>query len=209
MLERGASIPRFPPGSRGKFTIGAIATSSGTVGVSARVTLARGFVDPNPDDNSATVNVPTIGLTPPGTADLSVSIMPYTAFLTSSGDGVFEFYVTVRNLGAGDAHFAVVQVPQIAGATVTQVRCAIVSSAARAGQSGQCPLNLTGAGLSTGLELIRFPAGTRAQFDIELSTPPVTGSTVVLSANITVPSGGSDPDLSNNSASVTASAQPR
>jgi hypothetical protein len=196
-IEQGLAIPRLGAGSTITFRIDAIATISGNQTLSASATPPSGMSDPVVSNNSATAVVATIGETP-GNADVSIVIVKRPP----PGKNMVGFEVNVRNAGPDPASLTVIRVPAVAGTTVALENCAVPLYATTPVKA-QCPFNLTVAGLATGLEIPWFPANSSLTFTIDLKLPTSSG-TVTLSANATVPKGGTDPDPKNNSAHATA-----
>ena len=199
-IEQGVTIPLLETGPSVTFTIQAIATSSGTQTLSATVAPRTGTTDPVATNNSATATVATTGVAPPGNSDLRVTI-PGAAQVGSKVT-TFSFAVTVRNLGPDDAHFVVVRIPAVAG--VTLEGCGGPQPAAP--PFPMCPVTPTISGLASGLEIPQLPAGTEVRFNFKAMTPNLTPATITIAATADLPSGGTDPNLTNNSASSTVSA---
>jgi hypothetical protein len=196
-VEQGIAMPRLPPGAAVTFTISALATTTGSVTLPASVALSAGFADPVPSNNSASTAASLVGIAPPGNADVQASVT-----VTQIGPAQRRFSVKVSNAGPAAANFAVVQVPAVTGMTLVELSCARVG--VQYGPVAQCPPNPTMARLATGLEIPQLQAQSAITFTIDLraDTPPTS---VTLLAHVTPPSGGTDPNPANNSASATGS----
>jgi len=200
-IEQGVTIPLLEVGPSLTFRIQAMATSSGTQTLSATVAARTGTTDPVATNNSATATVATTGVAPPGNSDVRVSMLSSVQVRTRTNAATFSFVVTVRNLGPDDAHFVVVRIPAVAGETLEG--CAPSQPAAP--PYPMCPVSPTISGLASGLEIPELPAGTEMRFSFQKIVPALP-ATATMSATANLPSGGTDPDLANNSASSSASA---
>jgi len=199
-IEQGVAIPILAPDDSVTFTVQVIATSSGTQTVSASATPPSLIPDPAPANNSATAMVPTTGVPPPGTSDLSVSVTA-SARPPTGGAPVIFVVIDVVNAGPGPVNFAAVRAPALAGTTATRFVCGGIPSPI--GPSALCPFAPTASGLATGLEIPQLPANSRLQFRIDVIAPTSPGAMTV-TATASMPPGGTDPNPANNSASATA-----
>src|SRR5262249_36584307 len=140
-----------------------------------------------------------VGGAPPGNADVQVTVTEM-----HQGPSTFGFMVRVANAGPGAANFAVIRVPAVPAMTVVALACDLPGNAAVSANHATCPPSLTIAGLGAGIEIPQLPALSAVIFKIDRRSP-TPPSTVTLTATATPPAGGTDPNMANNSASLTAS----
>ncbi|MEP6790065.1 MAG: hypothetical protein ABI907_01765 [Ramlibacter sp.] len=106
-----------------------------------------------------------------------------------------SYVLTVGNNGAGPADGIVIKDPAVAGLSKTAVTCSA------AGSGAQCPLSLTTSGLEgAGLTVPALPANTTLTLTVTASVSALNG-TVTNTASVNVPSGMTDSNMANNTAS--------
>jgi len=200
-IEQGTIIPVLQPGRSMIFTIDAIATTSGTKTLSATARPPAGVTDSVASNNTVSASISTIGLAPPGNSDVRASAVSGVQATTRSAR--IDFTITVANAGPDDANFATIRIPTPGVAGLMFDGC---DASANIGiPAAMCPPGATITGLASGLEIPQFPAGSgiRLRFHLLALSLPATAT---MSATVTVPQGGTDPNTTNNSATATASA---
>ena len=156
--------------------------TSGTLSNTASVAAPSGVTDPNGANNTATATTPLVAQ-----ADLSIT---KTASRSSYVAGSpLTYTITVSNGGPAAA----------VGATVSDVVPAALSAFGWTCSPGCAPSSGTG-NVSASVSLA---AGASAVITLTGTVPPKTKGTVVNTATVAAPSGLTDPNLANNSATRT------
>ncbi len=139
-----------------------------------------------------------------GTTVTSGQVITYTLVVKNTGDAntASAYYsLVVTNSGPAAADNAVVTDPAVANFTATTVNCGSASGGA------VCPASPTVAELQgAGITIATLPSGGSLTFTVS-GTAGVTGS-IANTATITVASGITDPDNSNNTSTVNTSITP-
>ncbi len=176
------SLGTVPAGGSASVVLQVIPNAAGTLTDSANVT--SGVTDPNPANNSASVTVTAVAAAQP-MADLSLSLTaapnPVTVGQT------LTYTLNVANAGPSDA----------TGTVLSDQLPAGVSLASAQPSQGACSGTTT-----VSCSLGTVPAGGSAS--VVLQVIPNAAGTLTDTASVT--SGVTDPDTSNNSASVTVDA---
>ena len=193
-LQAGLSLPTLPGGGILTFTLDATVTAaSGTVSITATMTLPAGVTDTNLANNSATDTD-------------SVTAAPIVADLVvTKSDGVTEllpgqgttYTITVTNKGPDAVTGATLTDTAPAGLTFGNWTCVATAGSSCAS---------SGAGnLSTPINLL---VGGTATFLVPATVSGNAPASVVNSAMATVPSGVTDPVPANNTATDVNEAVP-
>jgi uncharacterized repeat protein (TIGR01451 family) len=185
-----ATTVNLLPGASVTFTITATIdpSATGTVDNTATVTAPQGATDPDTSNNSAT---DTMTLTP--TADLQVTKTDDTSGHTAAAGATVTYTVLVTNAG----------VSAVRGASVTDDQPTGISSqswtAVTSGGASVASASGTG-NIATTADL---PPGGSVTFTVTAVIDPSATGSVTNTANVGVPVGVTDPDLTNNSAGDT------
>jgi len=183
------AIPTLPAGGQLVFTVnGTAPNAQTTLSNSASIAAPAGTNDPTPANNSAGPVTTTVN----ANVDLAVSGVLTNTGSVYTGDTV-GYTFTVTNNGPGDATGAPVSIPvppQLAGVTWT---CAPAARCGATSGSGAVSLSAT---LANGASLTISISGT---------APSTTPSTIdATTATASAPSGLTDTNTANNSATVPA-----
>lgn len=196
-LAKGWTISHLAAGATETLTMDAsVSANSGPLTLTAEATPPSGAPDLNPANNSATLNATVVPLA----ADLKVSVSE-----TDHGPAPqteFAYLVTVTNVSGLPAYDAVVISPAIAGIKKLAVSCTSKASAVGNpfGGAAICPTNLTPLQIEEGVSVPQLYPGSDVTFIIHAFA--TTAGNHTLSASATLPSGMSDPVMSNNSATA-------
>ena len=184
------TIPSFPSGGSVLITIRGTAPATGPVVNTVTISTPVGVTDSNPANNTSSVTT-RIG-TPPLEADLAVIKAGPAA---TSPSNIIRYVIDVVNGGPGAANGAVFRdnVP----ATITGVTWTCSSS----GQA-TCPA-ASGAGNAIAQTILAMPMNGRLRYVVTGTVAANSTGTIVNTATVTPPQGVIDPDLSNNSSTVT------
>ena len=182
-----------PVGAALTYTVVANIASSATGSLvnTATVIPPAGVTDPNLSNNSAT-DSDTIT---PLTADLAITKTDGVTSVVPGGTTTYTIVVT--NAGPAAADGAIFTDPPVANLGVTGVTCGGPSGGAA------CPTvpNTTIALLQgAGIVIPALPSGGSVTFTVTATIAGNATGTIANTANIAAPSGVSDPNLSNNSA---------
>jgi uncharacterized repeat protein (TIGR01451 family) len=186
-----AQIASLPSGGSVVLTISGTVSNaaSGSFTNTATVNPPATVNDPNPANNSSTVNT-TVG-TVPATADVSIV---KAGSATVQVGGAITYQLTVVNAGPGPANGSTVidNVPAvIAGVTTTCV-----------GSGGAvCPAAIA-AGNAVNTVIPALPSGGQITLTIA-GTAPAAAQSITNTATVAVPSGITDPTPINNTSSTT------
>jgi uncharacterized repeat protein (TIGR01451 family) len=169
-----------------QITVSGTAVSAGGITNTAVATLnTPGLTDPNTSNNTSTATT-TIS---PLAADLIV--VKTDGVNTVTVGSVTAYSIAVGNAGPAQANGAVVSDPVSAGLTLLSVTCSALNGAV-------CPVGLSTANFQTGVAIPNLPVGGTVTFNAIMQVTALAGSNVSNVANVTAPSGTTDPDLSNN-----------
>ena len=169
-------------------------SATGDLMNTATVAVPAGVTDPNLSNNSAT-DTDTIT---PLLADLAISKTDGATSVNPGGTTTYTIVVT--NAGPAAADGAVFTDPAVANLSVTSVTCGSPSGGAA------CPTvpNTTVALLQgAGIVIPALPSGGSVTFTVPATVAGSATGTIANTANIAAPSGVTDPNLSNNSATDT------
>jgi len=162
--------------------------ASGTIANTASVAPAAGVTDPTPGNDSSTDNVPV-----KPNADLSLTKAPTTA-MTAGANATYNF--TVHN--GGPSNVSGFTVTDTLDSNLTYVSsspniCSVTNTAGNGAQTITCT-DTTG-----------ITNGNDSTFNVTvaLEATATPGSTIDNTATVTPPADTNDPNLSNNSGSVT------
>ncbi|MCK7593437.1 hypothetical protein M0G41_07120 [Lysobacter sp. CAU 1642] len=197
-IEAGTlAIPALPTG--GSVTLEVTATVSAAAGstVTNTVTVSppSGITDPVPGNNSADDTDSVVAGSQPS-ADLSISKDNGVSSLSVGGST--SYTLLVSNAGPNAADGASVSDPAVSGLSKTAVLCT--------GSTGGavCPASPDVASLEAGtLAIPTFPVGGTLTLRVDASVTAAGGSAVTNIAEVSVPSGLTDPDSNNNTSSDT------
>lgn len=184
----GVTVATLPSGGSLSITLTAnITATSGSVANTATATLPSGVTDPNPGNNSAT---DTDTITP--VANLAIT---NTDGVTAVGAGSTVTYtVVVSNTGPSAANGATVTDTLPAALTGATWTCVAAGGAVCPATSG------SGSILQT---IATFPSGGSLTYTITGTVSASATGTLANTATVTAPSGVTDPNTSNNSATDT------
>ncbi len=189
MQGSGILIPTLPSGGSVTFTVTGTANgSASSIANVATITAPAGVTDPNTGNNSATDATNTVL----PAADLAIT---KTDGLTVVGSGApLEYTITVTNNGPSAANGAILKDAAITGFNVTTVTCRDAAGGA------VCPSAPTKTALQgSGVTINTLPSGGSMTF-VVAGTVTATSGTLSNTATITAPSGISENNPSNNSA---------
>ena len=177
----------LPAGGSATFTLnGTLATSaSGTLANTATVATAAGTTDTNPANNSATDSDTIVPL-------VDLSITKTDGQTTVALGTVVHYAVVVSNAGPSTATNAVVNDTAPAGLTGVTWTCAAAAGSSCGTASGSG--NITN-------RTVTLPSGGSATFTVN-GTASATGS-LVNTATVAAPTGTTDPNTANNTATDT------
>jgi len=190
-----SAVATMPPSSQIVYTITARVDpqASGSISNTASANPPTGITDPTPGNNSATdTNTVT------RRADVQVT---KTASTTSLVPGQpLTYTVVVSNPGPSQANGVVVN-DVIPTNGVTGISW---NSLASGGATGN-----TSSGTSNINDTLNMPPGSSVNYQITLQTSPSATGSLANTATVTPPSGVTDPNSSNNTATATATYTPR
>lgn len=173
----------LPVGGSATFDlIGTVNASSGTLANTATVAASAGTTDPNTADNSSTDTDSIVPL-----ADLSIT--KTDGQTTVSLGGAVHYTIVVGNAGPNTATNAVVNDTMPVGLTGVTWTCTAAAGSSCGTASG------TG---NIANRTVTLPAGGSATFSVN-GTASATG-TLANTATVAAPSGTTDPNTANNSA---------
>ena len=187
------TLPLFPLGGQATFVVTATAPQSGTFQNSTSVATPPGVTDPEPSDNVGGPVITTIPDVP--TADLTIQ---KNGPANVSPNAPIVYTLTVSNNGAYAANGATFSDPlpsSLSGVTAT---CTGTSGAGTSACSAVTVNNV--GGLISGA-IPSFPSGGSVVITIR-ATAPASG-TIVNVATVVPPANVVDPNLTNNTSSVT------
>jgi uncharacterized repeat protein (TIGR01451 family) len=170
-------------------------SASGDLVNTSEIVPPAGASDPDGTDNSAT-DTDTMG---PPQADVSIT---KDDGVTSYAPGeTLDYTIVVGNAGPGDVQAATVvdlvtALPQVTGASWT---CVAAGGASCTAGPVVGDLNDT----------VAIPVGGTATYTLSATLDPAAAGTIVNSATVALPAGGTDPDTSNNSAQDSDGEGPR
>ena len=194
MQGAGIVIPTLPSGGSVTFSVNATVADSatGTVTNTATIAAPAGVTDPNTSNNSAS-DTDTVTLV----ADLAIT---KTDGVTSVVPGTATTYsIVVSNSGPSN----------VTGATVTDVLPAAITSDTftAVGSGGASGFTASGSGNIN--DTVNLPIGGTITYTLHANIASNATGTLVNTATVTAPSGVTDPDLSNNSATDTDGLAPQ
>ena len=183
-----ATVVDLAAGSSATFTVVADidTAASGLLTNTAAVSAPVGVTDPNSANNSAT-DVDTVA----GVADLSIT--KDDATLTATPGTTSTYTIVVTNNGPSD----------VAGAAVADVAplgASIVSWTCVATAGGSCDVPSGTGSIATTVDL---SVGASATFTVAMAIDSATTTDVTNTATVTAPSGVTDPNPADNTASDT------
>ena len=187
----GIIIPTLPSGGTVTFTVSGTAGASGSIANTATITVPSGTTDPTPGNNSAT-DTDTID----PSADLSITKTDGVSNVLPGA--TVNYTVVVSNGGPSAADNAVLTDPAVANLTVTGVTCDSVTGGAVCPTAGNTTVTLL---QGTGIIIPTLPNGGTVTFTVQ-GTAGASGS-IVNVANIASPSGTTDSNSTNDSATDT------
>jgi uncharacterized repeat protein (TIGR01451 family) len=180
----------------GVWTVGNLANgATATLNITVKVDAAGSYsnsanatsdqTDPNAANNSATTTTDPVPV-----ADLAITITDGS--LTYTPGTPVTYTVVVTNAGPSDVTGASVAYTAPAGTTITGW-----SATFAGGASG------TAAGSGTISELVNIPLGATVTYSVTLAVPAAYTGALTSSVSVSPPSGVTDPDLTNNTATDT------
>jgi uncharacterized repeat protein (TIGR01451 family) len=183
----------LPVGSTITYTLHATvaANATGNLMNTATVTPPAGVTDPNPGNNSAT---DTDTLTPQ--ADLAITKTDGVTSVNAGGNTTYT--IVVSNSGPSAANGAVFTDPVVANLGVTSVTCGSPSGGAACPTAANTTVALM---QGAGIVIPTLPPGGSVTFTVKATVAGNATGTITNTANIAAPSGVTDPNPGNNSAS--------
>ncbi len=187
-LQAGFALPALAAGqSYGLSLTADVTATSGSLANSATVAAPTGVTDPDPSNNSAT---DSDTVTPaPGVADLAITKDDGTTAVDAGGSTTYT--LTVTNNGPSTVSGAILGDPVATGLAPTGVACSATP--------GECSSAPTLAQLQAGFALPALAAGQSYGLSLTADVTATSGS-LANSATVAAPTGVTDPDPSNNSA---------
>ena len=195
MQGAGIVIPTLPAGGSVTFTVTATVAgaATGSITNTASIAAPSGVTDPNLSNNSAS-DTDTVTLV----ADLAIS---KTDGVSSINPGATTSYtIVVSNAGPSGANGAVFTDPAVANLGVTSVTCGSPSGGAACPTAPNTTVVLM---QGAGIVIPTLPAGGSVTFTVTATVAGAATGSITNTASIAAPSGVTDPNLSNNSASDT------
>jgi uncharacterized repeat protein (TIGR01451 family) len=150
--------------------------------------------DPNPGNNSATDTDTVAALL----ADLAITKTDGVANVNPGGTTTYTIVVT--NAGPAAADGAVFTDPAVANLSVTGVTCGAPSGGAACPAAANTTVALM---QGVGIVIPTLPPGGSAAFTVNATIAGNATGTIANTANVATPSGVTDPNLNNNSATDT------
>ena len=185
------SVPRFPSGGSVLITVRATAPATipaGPLVNTVTITVPAGVTDPVPSNNTSSVTT-TVG-TAPREADISVVKTGPSAVQVL---GVVSYVIDVVNGGPGSADGSVFT------DTVPVAITGVIWTCTASGQA-VCPA-ASGSGNTISQTLVAMPMNGRLRYAIT-GTAPAAATTLVNTANVSTPTGLTDPNPNNNTSTV-------
>lgn len=176
----GGGIAAGAPSQVTTITVAVAGNVTGTLANTANIAVAPGTTDPDMSNNSSTDNAPV-----EPNANLSI-VKTHTGNLTAGADETYTF--TVGNAGPSD----------VASYTITDTldgNLTYKSSSAGLSCSGTTTITCTGGAITSGNQAVVTVTAT-------VNSAASPGSTIANTATVATPSGVNDPDMSNNSSTV-------
>lgn len=189
----GASGVILSAGDSFAVTIDATPTGSGTLSNTATVDSGS-VVDENNEGNNT------------GSDDVNVAIEANLAITKTNNASAVEsgkttsYTITVINNGPDSADGAIFKDPSAAGLTATSVTCGNASGGAACPAVADTTVALM---QGAGIVIPILPNGGTVTFTVDVTVTAVAGGTITNTATIDVPSGVSDPNSNDSSASDT------
>ena len=181
-------------GGSASFTVNATVAGSATGSISNTATIAApaGVTDPFPTNNSAT-DTDTVN----PVADLAITKTDGTTTATPGGSTTYT--IVVSNSGPS----------AVTGATVSDVLPASVASDTFTAVGSGGATGFTASGSANIADTVNLPAGSTVTYTLHASIASSATGTLVNVATVTAPSGVTDPNPGNNSATDTDTLTPQ
>ncbi len=194
MQGSGIVIPTLPAGGSVSFTVKATVAgnATGSLTNTANIAAPAGVTDPNLSNNSAS-DTDTVTLV----ADLAISKSDGVTSVVPGGTTTYT--IVVSNNGPSN----------VTGATVTDVLPAAITSDTftAVGSGGASGFTASGSGNIN--DTVNLPTGSTITYTLHANIASSATGTLVNTATVTAPSGVTDPNLSNNSATDTDTLTPQ
>lgn len=161
-------------------TVAVAGNVTGTLANTANIAVAPGTTDPDMSNNSSTDNAPV-----EPNADLSI-VKTHAGNLTAGADETYTF--TVNNNGPSD----------VSSYTITDTldgNLTYKSSSAGLSCSGTTTITCTGGAITSGNQAV-------VTVTVTVNSAAASGSTIANTATVATPNGVNDPNMSNNSSTV-------
>ncbi len=191
-----ASIPRLPAGSSVtvRITGTVIGGATGSITNSASITPPSGVTDPDVSNNTSTTNA-SVGLV------ANVAIQKFGPSSFNAGSAI-SYTIRISNAGPSAANGTTFNDIVPNAITGVSANCTSASTGA------VCPTNINVVGNNVSGSIPNLPSGGSVIITINGTVSPGATGTITNTATIGLPPGVSDPDISNNSSTVTTPVTP-
>jgi uncharacterized repeat protein (TIGR01451 family) len=190
------NVPTLPPGASVTITVnGTVAgNATGSISNSASVSPPAGVIDQDVTNNTSTTNATV-------TPVANVSIQKFGPSSFSAG-GAISYRLRISNAGPSSANLTTFN------DIVPSVISGVTASCGNASAGSSCPATVSVSGNTVSGSIPTLASGASVEITITGVVAPNATGTISNTATIGLPSGVTDPDLTNNTSVVTTPITP-